>query len=81
MPYIAFMWCPAADRPQVGPLVDALTSVAEAHNVNFYVNGAEELEEETVVLSPEGTLSQPTLQKLRELADGANVIIYVRPPD
>jgi hypothetical protein len=77
MPYITFAWHPAADEWRVGPIIDDLRAVATAHSVSFYVNAKEEEELERVVVKEGAKIPADALERLRELATGADVTIYV----
>jgi hypothetical protein len=58
MPYINFMWHPKADASRVSGIVDALRTIADAHNVSFYVNAKEESEEQSVVVNDDIVVSK-----------------------
>ena len=41
MPYISFLWSPAAGSGRVFGIADALRTIADAHDISFYVNAKE----------------------------------------
>jgi hypothetical protein len=79
MPYINFMWHPKSDEWLVGPIVNDLRAIANAHNVGFYINGKEEGETEPVVVRHGVSIPSAAIDQLRALAKKSGVTIYVHP--